>query len=70
MWIRTTTQAGVVGRYVGIPYRAESMPARNHAMRGCAAHVRSPWTAVAIVVRTSEQSSAASAVVKDQVNEH
>lgn len=65
MWTRTTTQAGVVGRYVGIPYHAESIPARNHAMRVCAALVRSPWTAVATVVKKSKSSSAASAVMKD-----
>ncbi|KAL9076783.1 MAG: hypothetical protein Q9161_000768 [Pseudevernia consocians] len=62
---RTTTQAGVVGRYVGIPYHAESIPARNYAMRVCAALVKFPWTAVATVVKTSKSSSAASAVMKD-----
>lgn len=68
-WIRITTVAGVVGRYVGIPYHVESIPARNHAMRACAALVRSPWTVVAIVAKTSEQSSAASVVMKNQVSE-
>ncbi len=59
------TQVGVVGRYVGTPCHAESIPARNRAMRVCAALVRPPWTAVATVVKTSEQSSAASAVMRD-----
>ena len=34
-------QAGVVESYVGISYHAVSIPAKNHAMRGCAALVRS-----------------------------
>lgn len=70
VWIRITKPAGVVGKSAGIPYHAESILARNHAMRVCAALVRSPWTADAIVAKTSEQLSAVSAVMKDQVSAH
>ena len=59
-----------MGRCAGIPYHAESIPARNHAMKVCAAVVRFPWTVVAIAAKTSEHSSAASAVMKDQASEY
>ena len=68
-WTRITIQAGVVGRYVGISYRAVSIPAKNHVMRVCAALVRSLWTVAATVVRICEPSSVASAMTKDQVSE-
>lgn len=54
---------------MGISYRAVCIHAKNRAMKICAALVRSPWIAAAIVERTGEISSAASAVMKDQVSE-
>lgn len=59
-----------MGRYVGILCHAESIPAKNHAMKVFAVPARCPWTAVAIVVKKSGQLSAANAVMRDQVSEH
>ena len=59
-----------MGRYVGISYHVVSIHAGNHVMRVCAALVRFLWTAVAIVVRTSERLSVANAVMKEKVSEY